>query len=132
MKKRFVMLGIFVMLAVVLAGCQGTGSVWAASSETNDKIEADSWTFTAKHASGHTAKDFDFSSDQLAVFHIESTCREGEIFLVLTQGDAERAFDISGKFDGFVDTRDFEPGTVRVRLNLEEAYDVRVVLSWGV
>jgi len=126
MRKRFVMLGILLMLVTVLTSCTANGGWIMLSSSSTDN----GWTLTAKSADTGESHFADLDDAALAAFQVKSTSSTGKSFLTITQGDTEISIDISGEFDENIDMSGFEPGQIKFHLNFEKANDVDVAISW--
>jgi len=88
------------------------------------------WTISAKTINGHVSQTIDFSSDDLAALHVKNTNSDGKVSLVLTEGIATKTFDVTGTYDGSIDTSAFTPGKITIRLNLENAKNIDVSVNW--
>ena len=128
MKKRIVVfIGVVTILAVVLAGCV-TSSLSGTIMTKN--LSTGNWTISANTVNGHISQKVDFSSADLAALYVRNTNSSGTVSLVLTQGDISKTFDVSGSFNGSIDTSAFAPGKITIRLNLDNAKDVSVNVKW--
>jgi len=130
MLKRITALGLLLILAVTLIGCGTAVSYSWVATTVSSNAKVDSWTISAKSIDGHASRNIDMTSEKLAALHAENTSSDGGVFLVMTQGDTEKTFDLSGEFNGSIDTSAFEPGRVKLRLNFEKAKDVKVYINW--
>ena len=138
-KKRFFALGILFMLVVSLTACtfeftqspSGAVTSWSTSGRITHNREADSWLITVNRVNGHARRDIDFTAESLSALHVESTNSDGSVSLLITQGEVTRTIDLTGEFNQVLDiSNDFQPGSVRLRLEFENAETVRVSLSW--
>ena len=128
MKKSIAaLLGITIMLAIALSGCNKAHGGWIMYSY--DKSD-DGWTLKAKSADSSDTYDVDLNADNLSSFRVTSTSSEGKASLIITQGETEKTIDISGEFNENIDMGDFEPGTFSLRLSFEQAGNVNVAISW--
>lgn len=93
-------------------------------------VKDDAWSTTASGINGYCRVDKTLSADNLAAFHVSSTNNGGKVFLIVTQGDAEKTFEVTGEYNDTVDMSEFEPGRIRLRLEFENAKDVNVSVSW--
>jgi len=93
-------------------------------------VSNNTWTASLNSGNGTSRVDYTFTAACLDAFSVRSENAEGEIRLVLIQGDAERTFDITGNFNQNIDLSDFEPGRIRLRLEFESARDVDTLVSW--
>lgn len=68
------------------------------------------------------------------MFMVSSFNTQGEVELVITQGDTRKALDITSGFlvPQRVDLDEFEAGRISVRLNFTSARAVATVVSWRV
>ena len=115
MKKRLIALGVLAALVFVLAGCVGSpsmSSAWSGTGISRNTL-VDSWTISAKTLNGHATRNEDLNADHLAALHANNTNSGGKVSLILTQGDIEKTFDITGEFDEGIDASDFAPGRIR-------------------
>jgi hypothetical protein len=131
MKKRLTTFGVLVLLAVVLVGCANVvTNAWSYTGMSKNDAKDDSWAISAKTVDGYASRSLDLNAANLAALHVDNTNSEGKVFLVLTQGDTEKTFDISGKFNGEIDTSAFEPGKIKLRLNFEKVKDLDLYVKW--
>ena len=132
MKKRLVtLLGISAIILFALTGCVGNSMSFAWSIIGGSHTEGNnSWTITANTVNGHASRKINFSADNLAALHVKNTNSEGKVSITLTQGNTEKTFDVSGTFDGSIDTSAFAPGKITIRLDFESAKTVDVAVNW--
>ena len=57
---------------------------------------------------------------------VTSSNKQGEAYLVLTQGDTEETVNLTGSFDSFVDMSRFTPGQITMSFLYEDAGEVTV------
>jgi len=132
MKKRFfALIGIFTLLSIILAGCGGNymSYSWSVTGESHT-LGDNNWTITASTVNGHASRNVNLTSDNLTALHVKNTNSNGKVSLALTQGNAEKTFDVSGTFDGNIDASSFTPGKITIRLNFENAKTVDVAVNW--
>jgi len=128
MKKRFTALvGILAILVVATTGCVSSS---LSGTMMIKSIMPGKWTISANSVNGHISQKTVFSADELAALHVKNSSSAGTVSLVLTQDDINKTFDVSGTFDGYIDTSAFTPGKITIRLNLESAKDVNVSVKW--
>ncbi|MCL2415568.1 MAG: hypothetical protein FWD01_02040 [Defluviitaleaceae bacterium] len=110
------------------------GAWWSGSfsaSNFSRHIRNDGINVSARSLNGHIQTNIDFdNAEALANIHTESTNASGEAMLILTQGNTERAFDISGQFNGNLDMSGFETGRIRFRFEFQNAQDVEIHINW--
>jgi len=127
MKKMFIaILGIFAVL-VVMAGCVSSS---LSGTMMTRSISPGRWRISANTANGHVSQAVDFSEEDLAALYVKNTNSDGTVSLELTQGDINTTFDVSGEFDGNIDTSAFAPGKLTIRLNLDKVKGVDVSVNW--
>ena len=128
MKKRFIaLLGIAILLIVILAGCVSSSLTGTMMTKN---LSSGNWMISANTANGYVSQSIDFSAGDLAALSVKNTSSDGTVSLVLTQGDTIEVFDVSGTFNGSIDTSAFTPGKITIRMNLDSAKDVDVVVTW--
>ena len=131
MKKFIAFFGIALML-LIFASCGGASTVanWSGSNMDSD-LQDNSWTVTADRVNGNiTRQDVDFSAENLDMLHVSSMNTDGEVILTLIQGDIEIPVDLTGGTEGFLISGDLQPGNIRLRLDFDNATDVRVTVRW--
>jgi hypothetical protein len=98
-------------------------------SQTSDK-----WTFSAQSAQGHSSIFCDLSQEELNKLSVDSRIAEGEISLVLSQGEKSQSIDLSGGTrklsaeDLGVDM--FNPGRIKMQLKFNNAKNLDVKIGW--
>jgi len=127
----------FVMVVatiIVMTACSSETRVvssWTTSGTLTHNNEVDSWLISVNRVNGNSRRDITVTSESLTALHVENTNSNGSVNLIITQGETERMIDISGNFNEILDiSDDFEPGSIRLRLEFENAENVRVSLSW--
>ena len=128
MKKRIIaLLGIFTLLAVIMAGCVSSSLTGTMMTKY---LTSGNWKISANTAKGYVSQSIDISSSELAALYVKNTNSDGTVSLVLIQGDINKTFDVSGTFDGSIDTSAFAAGKITIRLNLDSAKNVDVAVKW--
>ena len=136
MRKAKTIISLMIIMAAIVAitACSGETrvvSTWTMSGALTHNIEANSWLISINRVNGNSRRDVTFTSESIRALHVENTNNGGSVALVITQGEAQRRIDISGNFNEILDiSDDFEPGSIRLRLEFESAENVRVSLSW--
>ena len=132
--KKIFSLVMVVATIIVMTACSSETRVvssWTTSGTLTHNNEVDSWFISVNRVNGNSRRDITFTSESLAGLHIENTNSNGSVVLIITQGETERMIDISGNFNEILDiSNDFEPGSIRLRLEFENAENVRASLSW--
>jgi len=124
------------MLVMILtfAACGSdttTVATWTTSGTLVNERETDSWFISVGRANGHIRRDATFAADSLELVQIRSFNADGEITLTFTQGDSETVIDLSGGLDGFMNLIQFEPGTIGIRLDFNNATDIDIYIDWS-
>ncbi|MCL1883203.1 MAG: hypothetical protein FWF81_05550 [Defluviitaleaceae bacterium] len=112
------------------SGAGFTFGVQAGSRNGIYNVTDNTWRATPYRANGNSRVDYTFTAANLEAMTVESTNAEGRISLTFTQGDTERAFDVTNEFHENIDMSGFEPGRIRVRLVFENASDVNTLIRW--
>ena len=132
--KKLFSLVMVVATIIVMTACSSETRVvssWTTSGTLTHNNEVDSWLISVNRVNGNSRRDITFTSESLTALHVENTNSNGSVNLIITQGETERMIDISGNFNEILDiSDDFEPGSIRLRLEFENAENVRVSLSW--
>ena len=99
---------------------------------TNQRISSDdgSWRVSLERGNGHSRIDYTLSRGELSNLRINSTNSGGTVTFTLIQGSTDRIIELTGGFDGSVDTSGFEPGRVRFRLDFGQVEDLEFVVRW--
>ena len=133
---------IIVILAVVVFAASITAIVlisvnregvlsFTGSNSTMSSIRLDNgFTANAQRINGRHRMHANFTTANLNNLHVSNTNTTGQMYLELTQGDIVRRTDITGSFNGNIDTSAFEPGRVTVRVIYERAEEVNISVSW--
>jgi len=106
-------------------GFSGTGNDMSSTRFENG------FSVNAQYISGSHRIHLNFYTSNLSNLQIRSTNTAGQIFIELTQGNVIRRTDITGNFNGSIDTNAFEPGRVTVRVIYERAEEINFSASWG-
>jgi len=132
--KASAMLLIAVAFVIVTTACSSETRVvssWTTSGTLTHENEVDSWLISINRVNGSSRRDINFTTESLTSLHVENTNSDGNVSLVISQGETEQTIDISDNFNEILDISDtFEPGSIRLRLEFENAENVRVSLSW--
>jgi len=132
--KRLIFVCMMLVFAFALVACgyggTATTSSWSNSGLSQDS-QLDSWSITADRVNGHSLRRLDLTAYQLANIFVASNHTSGAVNVVLIQGDNEQSFSIANDFSGILDTSNFEPGNIRMRLNFANAQDVDIYVSWA-
>ncbi|MCL2586699.1 MAG: hypothetical protein FWE31_00480 [Firmicutes bacterium] len=135
MKKLFFAAFALVLTVpvLILTGCYTT-SFSGSSSNLNHNESNGVWTITAASVNGRLTRTFNITQAGLDMFMVSSFNTQGEVELVITQGDTRKALDITSGFlvPQRVDLDEFEAGRISVRLNFTSARAVATVVSWRV
>ncbi|MBW0254715.1 hypothetical protein [Cellulomonas sp. PS-H5] len=122
-------------VAVVVALLLSRGGVVVKSGAMSgcvSLVRGTTWRTTAHRIDGHCRVDASLDAGRLAALRVTSTSSSGRVVLLLSQEGTTRSVDLSGGFDGPVDTHGFEPGTrTRLRVDFRDARDVRLDVRWG-
>ena len=99
---------------------------------TNQRISIDdsSWRVSLGRGNGHSRIDYTLSMGELSNLRISSAYSGGTVTFTLTQGSTDKVIELTGSFDGSVETSGFEPGRVRFRLDFGQVEDLEFVLRW--
>jgi len=131
MKKLIITALVFALLAspMMLVGCT---SFSGSSSNLNHAYSDGVWTVTATSVNGTLSRSFNLQQEQLDSLRVTSVAAQGSVQLVLIQGDVEKTVILDQLHVSAqpIDTSDFNPGSVRVRLNFTNARGVSIVVSW--
>jgi len=128
MKKGYIaLIGLLAILVVVMAGCI-TSSLTGSMMTKN--LTNGHWRITANTLGGHVSQTIDASAEDLAALYVKNANSSGTVSLVLTQDDTSKTYDVSGSFDGSIDTSMFIPGKVTIRLNIIGARNIDVTVKW--
>jgi hypothetical protein len=115
---------------VINVESSGVASVSSMSSTfSRSVVRNDVWSFTARSANGWERRSPNLSAEQLANFHVFTDSGEG-VTLLLVQGDVSERINISGFFAQNIDMSAFQPGSIRITLELDRARDIDVRISW--
>ncbi|MDR2707483.1 MAG: hypothetical protein LBB87_01880 [Nitrososphaerota archaeon] len=93
-----------------------------------------SWIFSARSAQGYSTIFCDLSQEDLNKLSIDSRIAEGEMLLILSQGELSHSIDLSdGKMD--LNAEDmgvdmFNPGRISMQLKFNNAKDLSVHITW--
>jgi ABC-type glycerol-3-phosphate transport system substrate-binding protein len=128
LKKSLLITLVLVVLASVLVGCSG-GTSYSLSGSGVRTLTPSSWKMTGSW-NGHISRNYEVTADNMKTIHVESTNSDGTMILVFTQGDKELDINISDEYSGNIDLSDFEIGTVKVRLNIDNAKDINLNITW--
>jgi len=135
MKKKFALVWVLVLLAVVLAGCTssrtGTWSISGSHTGLQRSVNDEGLSISGRTMNGRFTTNVELNAGNLAAFHVESSNSSGKASILLTQGNVERSFDISGAFSDNLDMGAFGAGRISVRFVFESAENVDIVISWG-
>ena len=121
---------ITVFSGVLLAGCTNVQSGTFINHTEN--VQNDTWTFSATRANGHSTRNIEMNEDNLTKLYVNSTNDSGNISLILTQGEFTHYTDLTSGFNGFIDTQEFNPGQISLRLQFENAEGIKISISWSV
>jgi len=136
-KKIFILIGVVLIATIIfyvaIFSFSDTATYYtswtAILSSTNAK--ADSWTISAKIANGNAIRrNINLNSDNFNSMHIENTNSDGNVSLIITQGNIEKIINIDREFSESIDMSDFKPGRVKLHLNFENAKDVKTNINW--
>ncbi|MCL2361322.1 MAG: hypothetical protein FWC73_05875 [Defluviitaleaceae bacterium] len=136
MRKAKTAMSLVIIAAIIVAitACSSETRVvssWTTSGTLTHNNEVDSWFISINRVNGNSMRDITFTSESLTELHVENTNSSGSVVLIITQDETERRIDISDNFNEILDiSDDFEPGSIRLRLEFESAENVRVSLSW--
>lgn len=133
---RFIIVGVvgILMIAVIVLVVTFTreGAVVksGAISKGVSYVKNDTWLTSASKINGYCRVDKKFDSTNLANFRVNSSNNDGKIFLVLKQEGIEKRIEITGKFNSKIDMRDFKAGRIKLRLEFEQAKDLKIAVNW--
>ena len=137
MKKRRLVLSVFVLIAavLVLAACDGANSSsWRNTVNQSERSFDGGFTITVGSArSGQRNRTFSLSADELGSIHVNSTSAEGEIILVISQNGAEDGTEVRmdiSNFTGYVPADDLTPGRIRFSLHFEGIRSSETTIRW--
>jgi len=112
-------------------GMAGFSSVRTGSfSRSMDWYNNGHWTFNASRANGRITRNPSLSAAELNTVFISSNNSEGEVRLILSQGDVEEIIYLSDNFSGYIDMSNFNPGRIRMRLIFDAARNVNTSIRW--
>ena len=121
-----------ILLAVILSGGGSISSgVFIMSSENQNN---GSWTFSAGRANGYKSISRNLSQEELGNFVVDSSIGDGEMALILSQGEINQTIDLSeGAMKLSAEDMDvnvFIPGQIRIRLEFKNAENLSVKIGW--
>ncbi|MCL2704033.1 MAG: hypothetical protein FWE91_10565 [Defluviitaleaceae bacterium] len=141
-KIKLIILAIFfAVLVAVSAGLliysvtggslTGFGSVKSGAFSMSMNWYSDGrWSFNARSANGRISRSPNLTAEELNSFFVTNSNNNGEVSLLISQGNVETTVDISGYFNGYIDMSDFKPGRIRLQLNFNRASDVSALIRW--
>jgi len=97
-------------------------------------VGSDGWHFFAEEANGHITFFVNLDQHSLDNFSFESGISDGEMSMLITQGDLTQIFDLS-EIIRIISPEDiamsmFKPGRIEMRLNLVNAKAATVIVGW--
>ena len=130
MKKSLIAIGIVLTMALAGCGIPSTSST-GSGSKMESKLSKESWSFTqARYNGHHTARNVDLTRENLSAMQVKCSLGEGSAKLTVIQGNSEKIFDLGGEYIGYIDVGGFEPGRFQLRVDLDHARDIDVLISW--
>jgi hypothetical protein len=125
-----IVVGVAIAIFVVNGMAYSSGTFIMKSESRN----SDSWTFSAREANGHSSIVRNLSQGELDTFFVDSRIADGEMFLILSQGEinqiinlSEGTLNLSAKDLG-MDV--FNPGRISIQLKFDSAKNVDVNINW--
>jgi len=115
---------------LVILNREGTLSFSGSNSGMSSTQQDNGFTINAQRVNGRNRMHVNFSTTNLNSLQVNNTNTAGRMYLELTQGDVVRRTDITGSFNGTIDTSAFEPGRVTVRVIYERAEGVNISVRW--
>lgn len=88
------------------------------------------FSINAQHINGSHCMHVNFNTSNLNNLHVHNANTGGQMFFELTQGDIVRRTNITGNFNGNIDTSTFESGRVTMRVIYERAEGINFSVSW--
>ena len=129
--KKLLVLGIAILLAVLLVGCNTNtmSSFWTGASGVKSDLQDDSWGMTAKTVNGNAMRNIYMTQESLSALYVDNTNSEGKVMVIIL-GPEERSFDVSGSFHMKLDTSGLEPGWYTIRLECEGVKNWDLRIKW--
>lgn len=134
---KFIIVGLLIILVIAIIVLAITftreGAVIKSGAISNGMsyVKNNMWSTHASKINGYCRVDKKFTSTDLANFRVNSSNIGGEIFLILIQGDIEKKIEISKEFNKKIEMNAFEAGRIRLRLEFEQAKDLKVFITWA-
>jgi hypothetical protein len=95
----------------------------------------DSWTFSARNAQGYSIIFHDLSQEDLDNFSVTSHFTDGEMSLILSQGDNVQTIDLSKETIQMsaedLNMNTFNPGRISMQLKFNDAKNIDVHIGWN-
>ena len=134
MKRIIAFFSILAISVAALSGCGATTTIasWTTSGTVTNQSQDEGWFIAVARANGHIRRDATFTQGNLDHLFIRSNHTDGEIRLTLIQGDTEIEIELTPGLDVFPVVSGLQPGTIRLRLDFDNATDVEVLITWNV
>ncbi|MCL2216573.1 MAG: PLDc N-terminal domain-containing protein [Defluviitaleaceae bacterium] len=123
---------VFITGIVRIAFFEGSGAGFSGTTFMSSDISTSSrWTFTARSANAERSRTRNLQGADFENFHVDAAIESGSIYLRLEQGSIIQRVDIGNLF-GYIDLQEmgFQPGRLRMTLEMRDARGVRSVISW--
>ena len=104
--RKLIIIVILAVITVALIGC-GNYNSWSGTMISNSSTR-NGWTISARTLRGHSTRTINLNAENLDALRIDSKNEDGAVTFTMTQGVAEKVTDISGEFNGSIDTSEFD------------------------
>ena len=124
-------IGAIVVVNIVNNGVDHNSGIFTMEFETRT---SDHWTVSAQSAQGYSIIFRDLSQQDLNKISVDSNIAEGEMSLILSQGEHSQTIDLSGGAKNLsaddMGMDMFNPGRISMQLKFNNAKNIAVNINW--
>ena len=138
MKKKFAAFFLLLIIAsLFFSACDGPNSAsWTMVSNNREQTLNQGFSISVGSArSGTRNRTFNLNDSQLSNLFVESTIESGSLVLTISQNGeldgSEVVIDLSGNFEGHIDTSSLSAGNIRLSFRYEDnVRNSNTIVTW--